>query len=111
MKAGTKRPRACNGFIVMRNDLPCVTIDLDLPRFPRVRKICIPSELPPNPRIFRHEAALRAIARTVRVSRELRASIHAGWLREKFPWLKSLFTEAEYGARWHYIPKKKKGAA
>jgi hypothetical protein len=91
------KPRAHAGWIVTRNGRPCVTLHLDVPRFPRTRNVCLPAPLPPRPRVFpRWEWAFAAMERTRKVSSRLQESIHAAWLAGRFPHLAPLFKHANY---------------
>jgi hypothetical protein len=85
------------GYIVMRNGVPCMLMSLTVPHLPRIRNICVPSEIPPVPHIFKQHAWSQAAReRTRKVSSRLRGSIHADFIRKKFPRLESLFTEGKY---------------
>jgi hypothetical protein len=95
------RPPVKQGWIVVRNGCPCATRVLRVPHFPRVLNVCLPAPLPPAPRVFAREARVDAAAeRTRKVSKTLRESIHADWLRAQFPELAPLFSKADYHAKY-----------
>lgn len=84
-------------YVVTRNGAPCQLIDLNVPRIPRIKNICVPSPVPPQPqRFYSPKAAQRACDRTANASRRLRESILVEYIREHFPLLRPLLTEAEY---------------
>jgi hypothetical protein len=85
------------GYIVTRNGVPCTLMNLSVPHLPRIRNICVPSEIPPVPHIFRRlQWGLAALKRTGKASIILRRSIHAEFIRKKFSRLESLFTTGNY---------------
>ena len=84
-------------YIAYRNGVPCELFSLNEPQLPRIRKVLIPSALPPKPQRFHQMTwAENAIARTERASRLLRESIIAEWLLKKHPELEWLMVEAKY---------------
>jgi hypothetical protein len=88
------------GYIVTRNGIPCTLMNLSVPHLPRIRNICVPSEIPPVPHIFHsRQWGFDAMKRTNKASSMLRGSIHADFIRERFPRLASLFTKGNYALR------------
>jgi hypothetical protein len=94
--------------IVTRNGAPCQVISLEIPRLPRIGRVCVPSPVPPSPYVFRSlSAAERVMERTQAASRRLRESILCDYIHDTYPHLRPLLTTANYEVA-HYAPPTEK---
>jgi hypothetical protein len=95
------------GYIVTRNGIPCTLMNLSVPHLPRIRNICVPSEIPPVPHVFHCLPwGIAALKRTRKASIIISRSIHAKFIRKKFPEIESLFTTGNYTLS--YYPEESK---